>query len=156
MKIAYPIFSRFNRVLTGKLKFDGGNSGSFDPNNIPSGGFNSDELTPQKQNESKSFAITALVTGIISLVFNCCSCGMFAFILIPEILAIVSIVFAVLDKKRRGSMSGMAIGGLVCAVLSLVISLAILALTKTPYFQEQWQAYESVFESIMQAQGMTP
>lgn len=60
------------------------------------------------------FAIASLVLGIVSLLSSCCfSC------LIP-VTAILSIVFAVVSKKGN-PMSGMALGGMICSIISLLL-----------------------------------
>ena len=60
----------------------------------------------QNTSSGKGFAVASLVTGILSIIF-------LAFIIISVVLAICSIVFGILAKKRGEksiSKAGMAIG----------------------------------------------
>ncbi|MBO4291775.1 MAG: DUF4190 domain-containing protein [Lachnospiraceae bacterium] len=69
----------------------------------------------EKNDPGKSNSIIALITGILSLVFCCCS----IIGLIPGILAIVFFARA----KKNGEESGMAIAGLVCAIIGIIFSI---------------------------------
>jgi len=69
----------------------------------------------EKNDPGKSNSIIALITGILSLVFCCCS----IFGLIPGILAIIFFSKA----KKNGEESGMAIAGLVCAIIGIIFSI---------------------------------
>ena len=96
---------------------------------------------PAKQN---GFAIASLVLGIVSLLCSCCcSC-------ILPVTAVLSIVFAVVSKKGK-PMSGMALGGLICSIVSLVIlAISIVVLLLNPAFVAEFeQAYMEALEAGM-------
>jgi len=78
------------------------------------------------ENESKGLSIAALVLGIISMV--CCCIG-FPFAIIGLILAVIA-----LAKGKGGK--GMAIGGLVTSIITLIIStiVGIMMIPVMPYF----------------------
>ena len=67
--------------------------------------------------ESNNYAVASLILGIISVVL-CCCCP-------PAIIVTgaLAIVFAIIARKKEGRMNGQAIGGLVCGIVSLVLSL---------------------------------
>ncbi len=69
----------------------------------------------EKNDPGKSNSIVSLITGILSLVFCCCS----VIGLIPGILSIVFFARA----KKNGEDSGMAIAGLVCAIIGIIFSI---------------------------------
>ena len=75
-------------------------------------------------------AITSLVTGIVSLPAVCCWP-------LSLVLAIVAIVFGILGRKeiaasggqRKGA--GMALAGIICAAVSIVLIVVVLILAAT-------------------------
>ena len=69
----------------------------------------------EKNDPGKSNSIVSLITGILSLVFCCCS----VIGLIPGILSIVFFARA----RKNGEDSGMAIAGLVCAIIGIIFSI---------------------------------
>ena len=71
--------------------------------------------------ESNNYAVASLILGIISVVL-CCCCP-------PAIIvtAALAIVFAIIARKKEGRMNGQAIGGLICGIVSLVLSLLVVA-----------------------------
>lgn len=73
------------------------------------------------QQGSQGFAIAGMVLGIISLV--CCCSGYIALVLgvIGMVLSIVSLV-----QKRPGK--GMAIAGIVCSAIAIVLIVVLLAI----------------------------
>jgi hypothetical protein len=81
---------------------------------------------PAPSGNYDGFAITSMVTGIVGLVFNLC-----CFFITP-ILSIVAIVFAFVSFSRfnkPGNQSrgkGMAIAGLICGIVALLIAIAII------------------------------
>lgn len=71
------------------------------------------------QDPGKGFGIASLVCGILALITCClwCTC-------IP--LAVVSIVLGILQiKKGSGVGKGMAIAGIICAAVGLVLFIAL-------------------------------
>lgn len=80
---------------------------------------------PQPTGHAKGYAIASLCLGIASLF--CCICCCCLYLLAP-ILSIISIVMAFLAKRDNGGkMSGMAIVGIILAILGLIFGLCILA-----------------------------
>ena len=66
-------------------------------------------------------AIISLVLGIISILVCCC------YGVVSIILGIAAIVLAVLAKKdNMGKMPGMALGGLICGIIGLLLGLTFL------------------------------
>lgn len=63
---------------------------------------------------NNGFAIASLVLGIVSLLC-CCCCNC----LIP-VTATLSIIFAIVSKKGK-PMNGMALAGMICSIVSLVL-----------------------------------
>lgn len=66
------------------------------------------------QNQSKGLSIASMVLGIVSLVFFC-----FAYICIP--CGIVAIILGGVALATKKAGKGMAIAGLVCAVIAIAI-----------------------------------
>lgn len=84
------------------------------------------------QSENQGFGIASMVLGILSLVLFC------ACINIP--LAIVAIIFGILQLTNRGTKKGMAIVGIVTAVLSMVLfGISVVALISSVDFQRELQ-----------------
>ena len=69
-----------------------------------------EEIQPEAHDNSKD--VICLVCGILSLIFCCCS----VFALIPGIMSIVFFIKA----RKGGKTSGMAIGGLICAIIGII------------------------------------
>ncbi len=65
-------------------------------------------------------SIAAMVLGIVALVFSCC----FYYVSIP--CAIIGIILAAVSLKGKKPGRGMAIAGLVCAIVSLIPAIIIL------------------------------
>lgn len=76
-------------------------------------------VQPPQNQENQGFAIASMVLGIISLV--CCCLGN-----ISLIMAIVSIVFGVITLVKKKPGRGMAIAGIICSSISVVIYIALL------------------------------
>ena len=94
---------------------------------------------PAKRN---GYAIASLVLGIVSLVSSCCcSC-------ILPVTAILSIVFAAVSKKGE-PMCGMAIGGMVCSIVALVLLVisVVLLLLNPAYVAEFEESFRQGFEA---------
>ena len=84
------------------------------------------------ENPSKAFAITSLVLGIVSIPFICCTW-------IGLIIGIAGLVFGILSITRKENAKGMAIAGIVCssiAIVVIVIILIIAALNPSPKMSE--------------------
>lgn len=69
------------------------------------------------ENQNKSFGIACLVCGILSLL--CCCCSEWLGIG----LAVASIILFILERKVAKQKTGLATAGLVCGIISIVISI---------------------------------
>lgn len=81
------------------------------------GGMPPVDLTPN-QNNGSGYAVASLILGISSIglgFFGCCCIN-----LIP---AILSIIFAIVSKKKGGKMSGMATAGIILSIIAIVITI---------------------------------
>lgn len=87
--------------------------------------FSPTEETPPAPASANGWAIASLIFGILSLVICTCCCGGTGWI--PLILGALAIVFAIVSRKGQ-KMSGVAIGGLVCGIIAVVLALAVLLL----------------------------
>lgn len=76
----------------------------------------------EKVEEKKGFNITALILGIISLVFVC-----IIYISVP--CAILTIIFFIIGRKKGGK--GMGKAGLICSIISLILLLIVFLLIFT-------------------------
>lgn len=72
------------------------------------------EVTPAAPAEKKGLSITALVLGIISIVFACAW-----YLAIP--LGIAAVICGCIGMKKGGK--GMAIGGIICGALGILIGI---------------------------------
>lgn len=96
-----------------------------DNNNMMNNGFESQPAysqpaysQPAQQGGTNVKAILALVFGILSIL-TCCCYGVVAII-----LGIVGIVMAVMAKKdNMGQFPGMAIAGLVCSIIGILLGI---------------------------------
>ena len=77
-----------------------------------------------KKKPGNGYAIASLVLGIIALIFATICC---CFLYIAPILAILSIVFAIVARKKAGKFTGMMIAGLILAIIALLIFLLLIA-----------------------------
>lgn len=101
-------------------------------------------LNPQqpKKEGGNGFGIAALVLGIISLILFC-TC-----INLP--LAVLAIVFAIVQMVKGGSGKGMAIGGLITAIASIVcfvvfyvlISIGAIDASSDLYYDTPYEDFE--------------
>ncbi len=76
----------------------------------------------QKKN-GNGYAIASLVLGIVALVFATVCC---CFLYVAPVLSILSIVFAIVGRKKAGKFTGMMIAGLVLAIIALLIFLLLI------------------------------
>ena len=77
-----------------------------------------EETYAEPDKQSKAFAIVALVCGILSLLCSCC--GWFGII-----LSIAAIVFGILSINKEEDAKGMAIAGIVCGAIGLLIAIVV-------------------------------
>lgn len=77
---------------------------------------------PQKD----GLAVAALVLGIVSLVFStvCCCCVLPIYF--APVLAIAGIICAAISRSKRGAFSNMALAGLICSIIGIISSVAII------------------------------
>ncbi len=109
---------------------------------------------------SNGFAIASFVCGLTAIAACCCT------VVFSVPFAALSILFAVLSKRKGQGMSGLSIAGITTGVLGLVCSLFLLvyvfvqlpALLKDPYFRRELdETYEEMygmdFEEFWDAYG---
>lgn len=73
----------------------------------------------QQPSGNHGMAIAALVVGILSILCCCCT-------YLSVILGIVGIVLAILSKPKGGSFEGVAMGGLICSIVGLVLGVILI------------------------------
>ena len=71
------------------------------------------------ENNGKAFGIVSLVCGIVSLPLICCT-------YIGLIVAVTSIVFGILSIKKGENAKGMAIAGIICSAVAIVVIIFLL------------------------------
>ena len=123
---------------------NGNNNISFENLTGQGNGYNSMPPVAPKNN---SFNVASLVLGILSIIFACC---------ISEYAGIVfgalGIVFYIMVKKN-GTSNGMAIAGLVCGIIGVVLSVvSIVSLFIIEMAIANNPEYSSLFESVMNMQ----
>ena len=69
-------------------------------------------------NDSKVFGIISLVCGIVSLLCSCCGW-------IGIILSVAAVVLGILSIKKEENAKGMAIAGIVCGGVGLLIGIIV-------------------------------
>lgn len=95
------------------------------------------QVYEEPKKESQAFGIASMVIGIISLVLFC-SC-----INIP--LAVVAIIFGIIQLVKPGSKKGMAIAGVITSALSIILFvIMIIACLLSTDFRE---GFEQGFEN---------
>ncbi len=101
-----------------------------------------------RQDESQGYGIASLICGILSLV-TCCCC----FPSMP--LAVVSIVMGILQIKK-GTAKGMAIAGIVCSAIGLVLMFISIAMgfvmdtsgDFTDYYRNYYRDYYDMLQEL--------
>ncbi len=98
-----------------------------DNNNMMNEGFEQpvyeQPVYAQPEKKSNTKAILALVFGILSILISCCCTYL------GIALGIAGIILAVVSKgDNYGKMSGMAIAGMICSILAIVISVGSIIL----------------------------
>lgn len=73
-----------------------------------------------EEKQSNVFAIISMIAGIISLV--CCCLGM-----VSIIIAIAAVVLGIISIKKEEPKKGMAIAGIICGGVGLIISVVLVA-----------------------------
>lgn len=72
------------------------------------------EMSAPTANPNNGMAIGSLICGIVGIL-SCCCCGG------GTIFGIVGIILAIVSRgKNGGKMSGLAIAGLICSILSII------------------------------------
>ena len=88
--------------------------------------FGSSQQPQKPQGHAKGYAITSLILGIASVFCTCVCCCLYY---VAILLSIISIVMAFLAKRDNGGkMPGMAVAGLILAIVGLLIFLVMIAL----------------------------
>jgi len=74
----------------------------------------------EEKKPSNGYAVASLILGLLSLLLSCCY-G------IGLVLAIPGLILGFVSKKHsNGKLSGMAIGGIICSIIGLLISIFML------------------------------
>ncbi len=101
------------------------------------------------EEQGQGFGIASLICGILSIVTCCCSCPCAP-------LAIVSIVLGILQiSKGAGSGRGMAIAGIICSAVGLilmVISIVFTIVMNSSGFTESY--YQNYYDIIQELENM--
>ncbi len=83
------------------------------------------------ENNGKAFGIVSLVCGILSFPLSCCSIvGSY----VGLIIAVTSFVFGVLSITKKESAKNMAIAGIICSSIAIVIMIILLIVYYNPDF----------------------
>lgn len=83
---------------------------------------------------TNSFAVAGMISGILSMLsFGCCCCGFWGVFIMGagialDILGIIlsSIALSQLKKNREQQGKGMAVAGLACAIIALLLRILVL------------------------------
>ncbi len=78
---------------------------------------------PAPENQTSVFAIISLVTGIASIL---CCCSYFITPWLCMILAVTAIVLGILSMNKEESGRGMAIAGIICGGVGLVLGIIVI------------------------------
>ncbi len=97
---------------------------------------------PQPAGHSKGYSIAALVLGIVALFCTCCCC---CFYFVAPICSVIAIVMAIISRRNNhGKLSGMALTGLLLAILALLFFLVILVFDIV-FFTMPAEEFEELF-----------
>ena len=91
------------------------------------------------KNGSNRYGLISMICGIVSVVTFCSW-----LICIP--LAVISIIFGVLQMKK-GEANGMAVAGIVCAVIALLLQLFLIVFSIS-YMNNPYQ-YDRMIEEMV-------
>ena len=78
---------------------------------------------PQK-GQSNGLGIASMVLGIVSIVSICCSTYIPFIPIVPGVIAVVLGIVQIVKNEKKG----MAIAGIICGAIGLIIYIALLAL----------------------------
>lgn len=70
----------------------------------------------EENKPNKVFGIISMILGILSVLMGCCYGSGFLF-------AVAAVILAIVDKKKNGKFTGMALAGLICGCVGLAIAL---------------------------------
>lgn len=101
------------------------------------------------QKPTSGMATASLVLGIIGILFTCC-CGTGA------VLGLIGLILAIVDRKRNGSFSSVALGGLITSIIAVVLGVAFFAFCYSIGTDTEFMSlYESMYESMLLEEGLT-
>lgn len=104
-------------------------------------------MESQAQTTEKSFAIASLVLGVLALMGFCT-------ILLSFVFGGLSILFAILSRRKAKQLPGLSLGGLLCSIsgIALAFVMLIMVLASLPsllrneaYMQQLNNTYESLY-----------
>ena len=106
---------------------------------------NYDFLAHEAPKQVDGFGIASLITGILSLL--CC-----CLFLVDWIVGILGIIFAFVSYRKMGRFTGLAIAGLVCAVLGTAINAYMLGQVIYIVMADP-DAFQQIWEEALAAAG---
>lgn len=110
----------------------------------------------QPENKTSGLAVASLCCGIGSLVLFCMSCFVGVTIFLAPIAAIVGLILGIMNNAKKKGSKGMAVAGIICSVVSLVIGIIFIvlmiigfaAIASDPALQEQYQELMEQFGAM--------
>ena len=126
------------------------NYGFYQPENTPIP--TSTETVSPEEKLGKKYAVASLVLGILALAFTTLCCCL---ILLSPILAILSIIFALLAKKKLGKFTGLMIAGLILSIIALLIFLMMIVTFGTILSEIENMEPEELTEFMAESFGMS-
>lgn len=98
----------------------------------------------KKEKKKEGLAVASMVCGICGAVFGllelCCCCWP-----LSVIASICAIVFALVDRSKKGSFNGKTITGLVCGIVGVVAPIVLIAIEFVVTFNGDFSAFSEEF-----------
>lgn len=93
--------------------------------------------TTPPEEKTSGYSVTSMILGIVSLlcVGSCLPAG------------VLAILFAVIGRGRDGKWKGMAVAGLVCGIISLLLTLLLILLSRDITIPEELKPFFELPES---------
>ena len=111
------------------------------------------EQSPTPKGHAKGQAAASLCLGIAAVFFTCCC---FCLYYLAIVLSIISIVMAFLSRRDNGGrMSGMAIAGLILAIIGILCFLCCLVVELSIFSLSESELYEMIDQSFRENYGVS-
>lgn len=109
-------------------------------------------ITIKKEKEKNGLAVASMVCGIVGAVFGVISCLCCCWPL-SVISSILAIIFAFVDRSKKGSFNGKTIAGLVCGIIGVVAPIVVLVVD---FFLQYGGNFDLFIEAVKEGmeQGM--